>query len=204
MPKPERIVLGSGKLYCMLFEGELPENETIEAEDNQLGLIKGGASVEYTPTYYEAKDDLGQVSKVVLTEETALLKSGIMTWNGETLEKLCDTARATTSADGKTRTVKIGGAGNQQGKKYVIHFLHEDAVDGDIRVSIVGNNQAGFSFAFAKEQETIINAEFKAQPMDKEGTLIYYQEELAGTEPEGAETQGNGLDIEPEEDEISY
>ena len=98
-----------------------------------------------------------------------------MTWNGKTLKKLCSTA-IVTEATGK-RTVKIGGAGNHDGKKYVIHFVHEDAVDGDIRVTIVGSNEAGFELAFAKDKETVINAEFKAQPCDSSGTLIIYEEE---------------------------
>ena len=71
------------------------------------------------------------------------------------------------------------------GKRYVIHFVHKDNVDGDIRVTIVGNNQAGFTIAFAKDSETVIDAEFKAQPMDKEGTLITYQEEMDVTAASG-------------------
>lgn len=175
----ESIVLGSGDLYCTDFEGtdkELPESATIEVEGNRLGHIKGGASIEYTPSFYEAKDDMGKVSKVILTEEEALLKSGIMTWCGLTLEKLCQTARVT-EASGK-RTVKIGGVGNATGKKYLLRFVHKDDQDGDIRVTVVGNNQAGFTIAFAKDSETVIDAEFKAQPMDKEGTLILYEEEM--------------------------
>lgn len=174
----ESIVLGSGKLYITEFNDgdELPTNDVIETEANLLGYITGGAAIEYTPTYFEAKDDLGKVSKVVLTEEEALLKSGLITWCGTTLEKICSTARVETK--GNSRVVKIGGVGNQNHKKYFIHFLHEDAEDGDIRVSIVGNNQAGFSFAFAKDAATQVDVEFKARPMDKEGTLIYYEEEI--------------------------
>lgn len=48
--------------------------------------------------------------------------------------------------------------------------------------TIVGNNQAGFTIAFAKDSETVIDAEFKAQPMDKEGTLILYTEDIDKTE----------------------
>lgn len=44
----ERITLGSGKLYCIKFTGEIPDDATIETEDNQLAHIKGGASLEYT------------------------------------------------------------------------------------------------------------------------------------------------------------
>lgn len=178
--KDEKIVLGSGDLYCMEFSGTLPENAVIEAEENQLGYVQGGASLEYKPKYYEAKDDMGRVSKVIITEEEATLKSGIMTWCGNTLKNLSSTARVTESAG--VRTVKIGGSANDNGKKYVIHFVHKDAADGDIRVTIVGQNQAGFTLAFKKDKETVIDAEFKAQPQDNEGTLIRYTEEYADLE----------------------
>ena len=172
----ERITLGSGNLYYKEFAGEIPENETIETEQNRLGYISGGATLEYKPTYYEAKDDLGVVVKTILTEEEVILKSGIMTFNGKTLEVLCETGRVTEDSAKHIRTVKIGGPGNANGKSYIIHFVHKDPVDGDIRITIVGKNQAGFSLAFAKDKETVIDAEFKALPQDSEGTLIKYQE----------------------------
>lgn len=182
MSEAEKIVLGSGKLYVMDYSTEIPENSVIETDTNRLGYIKGGASIEYKPTFYEAKDDLGMVSKKVLTEEEAILKSGIMTWNLNKLTKLCNTGRVT-EANG-IRTLKIGGIGNYDGKKYVIHFLHEDEEDGDMRVTIVGNNEAGFTIAFAKDAETVVNAEFKAQPADDDGTLIILQEDIiADTTP---------------------
>lgn len=183
----EKIVLGSGYLYVTEFDGktkQIPENEEIEKDENLLGLIQGGAEISYKPSYYEAKDDMGKVSKTILTEEEATMKSGIMTWCGKTLERLCETARVTEDKTKKVRTVKIGGVGNATGKKYVIHFVHKDKMDGDIRVTIVGNNQAGFSFAFAKDKETVIDAEFKASPQDSEGTLILYQEEIRSVSEE--------------------
>ena len=164
----ESIVLGSGDLYCTDFQGTneaIPDDTVIETEDNRLGHIKGG-----------------KVSKVIITEEEATLKSGIMTWCGTTLEKLCQTARVTEDKTKGIRTVKIGGIGNATGKKYLLRFVHKDTQDGNIRVTIVGNNQAGFTIAFAKDSETVIDAEFKAQPMDKEGTLILYTEDIDKTE----------------------
>lgn len=110
----ESIVLGSGDLYCTEFEGtdkELPTNEALETEENRLGYIKGGAEIEYAPSFYEAKDDMGKVSKVIITEEEATFKSGIMTWCGTTLQKLCQTARVTEDKAKKKRIVKIGGIG---------------------------------------------------------------------------------------------
>lgn len=191
----ERIVLGSGYLYISEFDSKtkaIPTNEEIEKDENLLGLIQGGAEVTYKPSYYEAKDDMGKVSKTILTEEEATLKSGIMTWCGKTLEKLCETARVIEDKVKKIRTVKIGGVGNATGKKYVIHFVHKDETDGDIRVTIVGNNQAGFSFAFAKDKETVIDAEFKAAPQDKEGTLILYEEDMAETTDSSTEASSTG------------
>lgn len=174
--KDEKIVLGSGKLYIDEFTAEIPENTIIETDEKLLGLIQGGAELEYKPKFYEAKDDLGLATKVIMTEEEVTLKSGIMTWCGNTLAKLCSTARVTEAA-GK-RTVKIGGLGKQDGKKYVIHFVHEDAQDGDIRITIVGNNQAGFTLKFAADKETVIDAEFKAMPLDSDGTKIIYEEDI--------------------------
>lgn len=178
MADKERMVLGSGKLFIMLFTGEIPEDVVIETPDNKLGAISGGATVEYKPSFYEAKDDLGTVSKTVLTEEEATLKSGVITWNGKTLEKLCSTARVNDDTTKGKRTVKVGGVGNQNHKKYLIRFLHEDDADGDIRVTVVGNNEAGFAFAFSKDKETVVDVEFKAKPMDGEGTLIMYEEDI--------------------------
>jgi hypothetical protein len=173
----KRITLGSGKLYCIPFADTLPEVDTICVDENLLGYIKGGASLEYAPTFYEAKDDLGYVIKTIITEETATLKSGILTFNGDTLNKLCDTGRVTEDATKGRRILKIGGMGNAQGNKYVLCFHHEDPTDGDIWVLIVGQNQAGFTLAFAKDAETVIDAEFKCLSQDTEGTLIQYIEE---------------------------
>lgn len=178
MAVEKKITLGSGKLYCVEHtEGnEIPADATIEVDDNLLGYIKGGATLTYTPEFYTAEDDLGYVKKKMLTSEEVILKSGIMTWNGATLSKLCGTA--TVEEAENARTVKIGGIGNYDGKSYVLHFLHEDAVEGDCRITIVGSNEAGFEMAFAKDAETVIDAEFKALPLDDQGTLIIYTEEL--------------------------
>lgn len=178
MENGRKIVLGSGKLYCVEYSGSLPESETIEDAENQLGLIQGGASIEYKPSYYEAKDDLGQAVKTVLTAEEATFKSGIMTWNGKTLAKLTNTARVEEDTAQGRRTVKIGGLNNYDGKRYLFRFVNDDKTDGKTRVTVVGNNQAGFTMAFAVDKETVIDAEIKAMPCDGQGTLVIYEEEI--------------------------
>lgn len=172
----DRIALGSGTLYAVLYSGTIPNDATIETDTNKLGDIQGGASLEYKATYYDAIDDSGKRTKTILTDEEATLKSGVMTWNGNTLKKLCATARVTETS--LKRTVKIGGIDMQDGLKYVIRFVHTDAVDGDCKLTIVGSNRAGLAMAFAKNKETVINAEFKAFPSDTDGTLITYEEDI--------------------------
>lgn len=172
----EKIVLGSGKLYLVEFTGTIPADATIETDANLLGLISGGATVSYKPTYYTAKDDLGIARKTVLIEEEVTLKSGIMKWSGDTLKKLAATA-IVTEATGK-RTVKIGGIANQNGKQYVVRFVHDDPEDGIVRVTIVGSNQAELAISFVKDKETVIDAEFLAIPNDTNGTLLIFEEEI--------------------------
>lgn len=179
----ETITLGSGKLFIVELpaDGNIPANTELERSENRLGWIQGGAALNYTVENYDAEDDLGMVSKRKINTENVSLTSGIMTWNGKTLEKLCATARVT-EADG-IRTIKIGGANNDNGKQYIIHFLHEDANDGDVRVTLVGQNTNGFTLNFAKDQETVIDAEFTATKgkLDNAGTLVIIEEEMDAT-----------------------
>lgn len=181
MPKrtKESITLGSGKLYLQTFAETMPDVETLCVADNLLGYIKGGATLEYTEETSEEKDDLGIVSKVITTSEEALLKCGLLTWNGATLAKLIDRCQ-TAEAEGK-RVTKIGGAGNTQGGYYAICFFHEDKTDGNLWILIKGRNTAGATLTFAADEGTVIEPEFKAMPHDEDGTLIELIEEIGET-----------------------
>ena len=173
----DTIYLGSGDLMIKEYTDVMPKYSDFKKETDLLGHISGGATLEYKPSFYEAKDDSGKASKIIITEEEATLKSGVITWNGKTLAQLCSTARVTEA--GGVRTVKLGGVGNHDGKSYALCFHHADKADGDVWVLIRGVNQSGFSLAFAKDKETVIDAEFKCLPQDDEGTLIEYTEEIA-------------------------
>ena len=176
--KSDTITLGSGNLYIDTYTETLPEFENIIKEEKRLGFIKGGAKLTYTGEVYETSDDLGRVSKRKITSEDVKLTSGIMTWNGNTLKYLCSTARVTETEE--KRTIKIGGAENDNGEQYVIVFEHEDKADGNVRIMIVGQNTKGFELTFAKDTETVIDAEFTATKgkLDDEGTLVIIEEDL--------------------------
>lgn len=175
------ITLGSGYAYLKEYTDVVPATKedltTLCADANLLGYIKGGASLEYTQETYEEKDDLGLVSKIITTDEEAIMKLGLLTWNGATLKSLID--RCTSSEATGLRTTKIGGAGNAQGKYYVLCFHCPDPIDGDVWVVIVGRNTAGATLTFAKDNGTVIEPEFKAKPHDTAGTLVLLFEEIA-------------------------
>lgn len=168
----ENITLGSGKPYIKEFAGTMPTIEEICKPENLLGYTKGGAELSYTAETYEEKDDLGYVSKIITTSEEALIKLGLLTWNGKTLEYLADRCAVTEDTAKGTRTIHIGGVGNAQGKEWVVCFHHEDKKDGDIYILIRGKNTAGFTLTFAADAGTVVEPEFKAMPQDDKGTLI--------------------------------
>lgn len=169
------ITLGSGKIYLAPYADAMPTVETLCIEANLLGYIKGGAALEYTEETYEEKDDLGIVSKIITTSEEAILKCGLLTWNGQTLTKLLSRCKSE-EKEGK-RVTKIGGAGNAQGGYYAICFAHEDKTDGNLWVLIKGRNTAGATLTFSVDEGTKIEPEFKAMPHDDNGTLVELIEE---------------------------
>jgi thioredoxin reductase len=173
----ENITLGSGKAYIMEHDTTkgMPTTAEVCVAENLLGHIQGGAELSYTAEPHEETDDLGLVSKTVVNAEEAILKLGLLTWNGTTLKYLAD--RCTVTEGNGKRTIKIGGAGNAQGKEWVVCFFHEDKKDGNLWVMIRGNNTAGFTLTFAVDAGTKIEPEFKALPQDDAGTLITIEEE---------------------------
>lgn len=171
----ELIKLGSGDLYICEFDTAMPDYTDIEKEENRVAHIEKGATIAYSNEWKEVEDSKGVVVATFLTKEEVKLNSGLLTWNGNMLAKLCQTARVTETQT--MRTVKIGGT-KAITKYYVIHFVHTKQDGTKIRCSIKGKNQAGFEFTFEKDNPCVLNTEFKAFAHDSEGTLLLFSEEL--------------------------
>ena len=75
-------------------------------------------------------------------------------------------------------TYKIGGIKNASGKKYLWRFVHTKDDGKKIRITVTGKNQGGVSITFAKDKETTVDPEITAEPLDAEGTLIIFDEEV--------------------------
>lgn len=172
-----KIPLGSGNFYVVEWDGKtIPTDEELETEKNMIGRTKNGVSVNYTAEYYTAESDDGKAKKTKLIKESVEIDYGVITWNGKTLEKIVSTARV--SEENDKRTVKIGGIENYNGKKYVLRFVNVDPADGNIRFTAVGTNSGGWTAAFTPNSETTLRPVFKCEPLDDEGTLVIYDEEV--------------------------
>lgn len=186
-PEVKRIPLGSGKLYVAEYTASITDIpamiKQLELPVNELGRVSGGASLEYKATFKTVEDDLQTVSRTILTADEATLKGGICTWNGNTLKKLCSTARVTEDTAKNIRIVKLGGAGNYDGKRWIILFVNDDKQFGKTYIGVVGTNQKGVTMAFAKDKETVIDPEFAAEACDDEGTKVIYAEAIDPTKP---------------------
>ena len=179
----EEYTLGSGDLFIKEYTaGTAVTAEDVITNGERLGEIKGGASLEYTTETKEDSSDLGRTKIVIISKEDVVLKSGVMTWNGKTLEKLCQTARVTKSVDNKKRTIKIGGLANAANKSYAVAFQYKGDGKKGLTVLIVGKNTAGFTVSFSSDNATVIDAEFKAQALDNDGTLVVIEETVPDTE----------------------
>lgn len=179
----EEYTLGSGDLFIKEYTaGTTVTAEEVITNGERLGEIKGGASLEYTTETKEDSSDLGRTKIVIISKEDVVLKSGVMTWNGKTLEKLCQTARVTVQEGTKKRTIKIGGLANAANKSYAVAFQYKGDGKKGLTVLIVGKNTAGFTVSFSSDNATVIDAEFKAQALDDEGTLVIIEETVPDTE----------------------
>ena len=179
----EEYTLGSGDLFIKEYTaGTAVTAEDVISTGERLGEIKGGASLEYTTETKEDSSDLGRTKIVIISKEDVVLKSGVMTWNGKTLEKLCQTARVTKDNSAQKRTIKIGGLAHAANKSYAVAFQYKGDGKKGLTVLIVGKNTAGFTVSFSSDNATVIDAEFKAQALDNDGTLVVIEETIPATE----------------------
>ena len=179
----EEYTLGSGDLFIKEYTaGTAVTAEDVITNGERLGEIKGGASLEYTTETKEDSSDLGRTKIVIISKEDVVLKSGVMTWNGKTLEKLCQTAVITENQDTKKRTIKIGGLSHAANKSYAVAFSYKGDGKKGLTALIVGKNTAGFTVSFSSDNATVIDAEFKAQALDNEGTLVVIEETIPTSE----------------------
>ena len=68
-----------------------------------------------------------------------------------------------------------GGIGNQVPKKYWLHFVGGDDIDGKITLTGLGENIDALSAAFANDNETVLQPNFEFDPYDAAGHLYKFK-----------------------------
>lgn len=182
-----KIPLGSMDFYVTEWNGTTPEDSALETEKNMIGRTKNGATINYGATWYTAESDDGKAKKRRLVGETASISYGAITWNANTISTLIATARV--EEKNNKRIAKIGGVTNDNGKRYLIRGVHRDPIDGDIRITGVGVNTGGWEAAFKPDSETVIQPTFELDPLDTDGTLMIYEEEIIESSTTDAHTE---------------
>ena len=180
----DRIPLGSMDFYVVEYTGSIPDDATFEIEKNMIGRTKNGATVTYGAEWHTAESDDGKAKKRRLIKETASISYGAITWNANTLSTLIATARVEEDTSKSKRTVKIGGISNENGKRYLIRGVCHDKVDGDIRITGLGVNTGGWESVFKADDSANISPKFELDPIDSEGTLLIFSEEIIETSEE--------------------
>lgn len=185
MPSTKRtnekpITIGSCTAYLQEFNGTLPGVADICVDANRFAYTKSGATITYSQESQDVSDDLGLIRKTVYSGDEATVALGLLGWIGTTLAKAISTASVTTTGTGNNlhRITKIGGVGNDNGKRYVICLHHHDEQDGDCWWMGVGKNTEGLELQYQMEDGTVFNPSFKLEPYDENGHLLWFEEEI--------------------------
>jgi len=177
------IILGSGHVYILeqnntnkltgnMTNAQLREYiGTYAVSGNLAGHVKNGATLNYTATKYTEKDDFSEITKTITTDESLNLAFGFIDYKTGLMDELVDNAETTVGVSDEA--IKVGGLGNDKGKKYIVIFAHEDAADTDTYVILTGTNTANLAAAFATGAGTMFNAQFEAEPIDGTGRKAY-------------------------------
>ena len=177
-----RIAIGSVDIYMVEFSGsavsDIPADNVIETEANHIGRTKDGGDITYSTTFYSAKSDDGKAGRNEMTDDSATISFGLITWNGNTITKIIPTA-STSISGGKRRTL-IGGVANKNDKVYLVRAVHKDKEKGDVRYTFIGKNINGFAAAYKPGQETTITPQISAEPFDNGRLIVLDEDDVVG------------------------
>lgn len=187
----DEIILGSGDVYIAEFDGTtIPTDQEIETEANRAGNVKGGASLEYSMESQTVQDDKGRVKKTIITNETVLFKTGLITWITNWFKALVQTARVDETTKQGHRLIKLGGLANLSKKRWLFRFVHTRDDGRKLRVTVTGKNTGTITMAFDTENPTQVDAEITADTLDNQGTLVILDDELPAAENSSGTNDG--------------
>ena len=172
MAASKNIILGAGLFYVAPHTEGAINMSTVAVEDNLLGYTSGGATLTYTPTTKTIEDDCGYVRKTFQSSAEASIKTGLLTFDAETISRLISACSIDTSGDKKT--LKLNG-GKSVLKQMDVVFKY-DGEDSTIMIGMVATNTSPLELAFNKENESTVDIEFSAESNGVDTPLITWEE----------------------------
>lgn len=174
----QEIILGAGEVYMYEFSGtDLPTDEAIETDTNNVGHCSGGFSIEYKPDKYDVENQYGKVVRSFIVKEAITAKTGVLHWRLKNLA-LLSTATFAEDKTLKKRTLTFGAGGKL--KTVLIRFVHVKENGKKIRFTEIGQGGNGFSIEF-NSKELTVDAEIAAIEYFK-NFLAKFEEELTDDE----------------------
>lgn len=184
MAVAQNLTLGSGKLYVKALTDEttLGSLTTYCTDANHVGWIKGGATITYTPSTYDVKDDMGAIYEHFITSESVKFSAGLLTWNKDVIQTLVNNETVTTTpatqSVGAITNIEIGANGFTTMDKYIVVFEAKADSKGCIRrFGLIGTSDAGLNLSYKPESETSINLNFTACAYGTEHKLLRIEEQ---------------------------
>ena len=110
-----------------------------------------------------------------------MLVTGMITWAKRWVLALIATARVDETTKPGHRVYKIGGTANQNKDRYLFRFVHTKDDGRKVRVTVTGKNTGTIALAFNPDNPTTVDGEITADSLDKDGTLVIFDEELGAS-----------------------
>ena len=86
---------------------------------------------------------------------------GSVSYTHLVLEKTLSTAKVSENVERGTKEIKLGGVSHYKEQRYIFLFVNEDK---DVRIMLLGSNEAGLTLQFMKDKETVINQKIVGEP----------------------------------------
>lgn len=172
----QKVTLGAGKWYVTPWEAGAIKLDEVIKDENLMGYTQGGATISFTPTMKTIEDDTGNVRKVFKTAANAEMKTGLLTFTLESLNKIMSFGRLENGSEGSgTKILKLS-AGKEELKKFCVAFEYKDDEGNYMRIGMVASNTSTLELAFTKDTETVVDMTFAAESNGVDNVIVVFEE----------------------------
>lgn len=182
----EQILIGACEVYMTtVTDGQVPADNAIETEANNVGHTSGGTSVEYMPEKHDVKNSYGEVVKSRIKTSKATIKFGLLNFDLE-LFKMLNNAKLEYGKLGDS-TVTWGDAtqgathkrlrfnSNNPLDTVLVRLVHTKDDGKKVRVTMFGQGGNGFTADFG-ESEVVANAQIDSVKKNSDFILEIVEE----------------------------